>query len=419
MSEHNAPAPKSSDDPAFTLPASLAALRLPLCVGGLIVMLFGWWLASDIGDHGDNFGMSVYLTAAVYCMTIVLGCLFFVLIQHLVRAGWSIVVRRIAELVMVMVIPMGILFIPVLASLWTGEGTLYSWDNPEYAIEHGLPLDVWQEKLRWLNQGWFTVRTIGYFAVWSALALFFFKNSVRQDKTGEKAITDKMQYWSGPAVMLFSLTTTFAAFDWVMSLAPMWFSTMFGVYLFAGSILGAHCLLAVVSYVLQKQGALRDEVTVEHYHDLGKLIFGFVFFWTYISFSQFLLIWYGNIPEETEWFYVRQIGSWGYVALALIFFHWMLPFAGTMSRHVRRRPGLVCAWGAYLLIMHYVDVYFMIMPTVEDGNVGGVMGVVASILCVVGMAGLLSGLCLGLAQQNKVVAVRDPRLGESVAFENF
>ncbi len=419
MSEHNAPAPKSSDDPAFMLPASLAALRLPLCVGGFLLMLLGWYLANGIGEHGQNFGLSVYLTAAVYCMTIVLGCLFFVLIQHLVRAGWSIVVRRIAELAMVMVIPMGILFIPVLASLWMGEGTLYRWDNPEYGPEHGLPPEIWGEKLRWLNEGWFTVRTIGYFAVWTLLALFFFKNSVRQDQTGDKAITDKMQYWSGPAVMLFSLTTTFAAFDWVMSLAPMWFSTMFGVYLFAGSILGAHCLLAVSSYVLQKQGAMRDEVTVEHYHDLGKLIFGFVFFWTYISFSQFLLIWYGNIPEETVWFYVRQNGNWGIVALVLIFFHWMLPFAGTMSRHVRRKPGLVCAWGAYLLIMHYVDVYFMIMPSVEEGNAGGVMGVAASIMCVVGMAGLLSGLCLGIAQQNKVVAVRDPRLGESIAFENI
>ena len=419
MSEHSAPAPKSVDDPAFMLPASLAALRIPLCVGGLIVMLLGWYLANDIGSDGGNFGMSVYLTAAVYCMTIVLGCLFFVLIQHLVRAGWSIVVRRIAELVMVMVIPMGILFIPIIASLWTGDGILYRWDDAGYAAEHGLPQAVWAEKLRWLNQEWFTVRTIGYFAVWTMLALFFFKNSVRQDQTGEKAITDKMQYWSGPAVMLFSATTTFAAFDWVMSLAPMWFSTMFGVYLFAGSILGAHCLLAVVSYVLQKKGAMRDEVTVEHYHDLGKLIFGFVFFWTYISFSQYLLIWYGNIPEETEWFYVRQLGTWGGVALVLIFFHWMLPFAGTMSRHVRRKPGLVCAWGAYLLVMHYLDVYFMIMPSAEQGNAGGTMGVVASVLCVVGMVSLLTGLCLGLAQQNKVVAVRDPRLGESIAFENI
>lgn len=419
MSEHSSPAPKSADDPAFTLPASLAALRLPLCGGGLGVMLLGWWLARGVGEYGDNFAMSVYLTAAVYCTTIVLGSLFFVIIQHLVRAGWSIVVRRIAELAMVMIIPMAILFIPVVGSLWMGEGILYKWDNPGYGAEHGIPEEVWTEKLRWLDEGWFAARTVGYFTVWTLLALFFFKNSVRQDQTGDKAITDKMQYWSGPAVMLFAGTTTFAAFDWVMSLAPMWFSTMFGVYLFAGSILGAHCLLAVASFVLQKTGAMRDEVTVEHYHDLGKLIFGFVFFWTYISFSQYLLIWYGNIPEETEWFYVRQLGTWGGVALVLIFLHWMLPFAGTMSRHVRRKPALVCGWAVYLLIMHYVDVYFMIMPAAAEGAAGGVNGVIASILCVVGMVSLLTGLALGLARQTKVVAVQDPRLGESIAFENI
>lgn len=156
MSEHSAPALKSADDPAFMLPASLAALRLPLCVGGLFVMLLGWWLASGVGSDdlseveaahiGANFGMSVYLTAAVYCMTIVLGSLFFVLIQHLVRAGWSIVVRRIAELVMVMVIPMGILFIPIIGSLWMGDGTLYRWDNAQYAAEHGFPEAVWTDR---------------------------------------------------------------------------------------------------------------------------------------------------------------------------------------------------------------------------------------------------------------------------------
>jgi len=419
MSEHTAPSIKSVDDPAFKLPASLAALQFPLCIGGLIALCIGWGLASRIGDYGSNFGMSVYLTAFVYCMTLVLGSLFFVIIQHLVRAGWSIVVRRIAELVMLMVIPMGILFLPILGSLWLGDGTLYHWDDPAYGTDNHLPEEIWNEKLRWLNKGWFTVRTIGYFAVWSVLALFFFKNSVRQDETGEKAITDKMQFWSGPAVILFSLTTTMAAFDWVMSLAPMWFSTMFGVYLFAGSILAAHCLIAVLSFVLQKAGAMRDEVTVEHYHDLGKLIFGFVFFWTYISFSQYLLIWYGNIPEETHWFYIRQVGTWGGVALALIFLHWMLPFAGTMSRHVRRKPALVCGWGVYLLIMHYVDVYFMIMPEANQGNAGGVMGVVGSVLCVAGMLAILMGLVVGRAYHNKVVPVRDPRLGESIAFENI
>ncbi|MGI9471772.1 MAG: hypothetical protein ACR2NZ_09590, partial [Rubripirellula sp.] len=218
MSEHSAPAIKSADDPAFQLPSSLAALRLPLCGGGLVALVAGFGLAYARVDA--KFGMAAYLTALIYCITLVIGSLFFVLIQHLCRAGWSTVVRRIAELVMVMIIPLAVLFLPILVSLWMGEGTLYSWDEGlEYGIENHLPMDLWQEKLRWLDQGWFTVRAIGYFAVWSGLAIFFFRGSVRQDETGEKAITDRLQFWSGPAVMLFSLTTSFAAFDWVMSLA--------------------------------------------------------------------------------------------------------------------------------------------------------------------------------------------------------
>ena len=227
-----------------------------------------------------------------------------------------------------------------------------------------------------------------------------------------------MQFWSGPAVILFAGTSTLAAFDWVMSLSPMWFSTMFGVYMFAGGILSAHCAIAAGCYILQRHGALRDEVTVEHYHDLGKYIFGFIFFWTYIAFSQYMLIWYGNIPEETEWFFHRQEGAWGTLSLALIFLHWMLPFAGTMSRHVRRNPTLVFGWSLYILVMHFVDVYWMIMPEAKSG-VGEFGGVIASLLCVLGMVALLLGLMLRLAEQTKVIAVRDPRLGESIAFENI
>jgi hypothetical protein len=183
-------------------------------------------------------------------------------------------------------------------------------------------------------------------------------------------------------------------------------------------------VLAVSAYVLQEQGALRDEVTVEHYHDLGKFMFGFVFFWTYISFSQYLLIWYGNIPEETVWFYDRQLGSWGTLGLLLIFFHWMLPFLGLLSRHVRRNPTLVFGWAVYLLLMHFIDVYWMIMPEsipvegAEHATMGGVRGVISSLLCVGGMLSLLTGLVLRVAQQTKVVAVHDPRLRESIAFEN-
>lgn len=423
MSEHARPVVKPADDPAFQLPASLSAISFPLLIGGVLILLGGWALGTFGVDA--KIGMSAYLTAFMYCLTLATGCLFFVLIQHLVRAGWSTVVRRIAELFMVMVIPMAVLFIPILASVFLGEGILYRWDDPTYAEANFLPLNSWGEKSKWLNQNWFFVRAVIYFVVWAALAIYYFRGSVNQDETGQRVVTDRMQYWAGPATMAFCGVTSFAAFDWVMSLAPFWFSTMFGVYMFAGSVLAAHCLICISAFTLQKAGAMRDEVTVEHYHDLGKLIFGFTFFWTYISFSQYLLIWYGNIPEETEWFYHRQEGNWLYVSIALIFFHWMLPFAGTMLRHVRRRPWAMACWAVYLLVMHYVDVFWMIMPEAHAAlpgsapSVVNAMGVGASVLCVVGMLMLMVGLVLRVAQHTRVVAVRDPRLLESMAFENI
>ncbi len=415
MSEHAPVVVKPADDPAFKLPESLSGLSVPLCFGGGIALAAGFMLGFFSVD--DTFAFSAYLTAFIYCLTIALGSLFFVLIQHLCRAGWSIVVRRIAELMMVMVFPLALLFLPILVSLF-GDGTLYRWDGSDYATSHHLDETMWATKTTYLTTWFFWVRALVYFTIWIGLAYYFFKGSTSQDDTGEKAMTDRMQYWSGPAVMLFSLSLSFAAFDWVMSLSPMWFSTMFGVYLFAGSILSAHCAIAAGTFLLQKKGALKDEVTVEHYHDLGKLIFGFVFFWTYISFSQFLLIWYGNIPEETEWFWIRQDETWSVVAIALILLHWLVPFAAIMSVKVRRKPHLVALVAVYVLIMHYVDVYFMIVPEAHVGH-GSVLGVLSSLLCVAGMVALMLGLILRVASKTKLAAVRDPRFRESLAFENF
>lgn len=425
MSEHAAPVVKPADDPAFQLPSSLGGFRLPLLVGGLILLLVGMGLAfASAEETMPRFGYSAYLAAYLYVLTIVLGCLFFVLIQHLVRAGWSVVVRRLAEFVMIMVVPMAVLFLPILFSLFF-EGRLYVWTDPGFAEEHGISKAVWENKRDYLNAGFFSIRAVVYFIVWVALAVYYWRGSVRQDETGERAATDRMQYWAGPAVMLFALSLTFAAFDWGMSLAPMWFSTMFGVYIFAGGILSAHCVITLATFVLQRNGAIKDEVTVEHYHDLGKYIFGFVVFWTYIAFSQYLLIWYANIPEETEWFYTRQLGPYAWLSVALIGLHWFLPFAGTMSRYVRRRPGLMAFWAGYLLVMHFIDIYWIVMPearTLEHGiipTMGGALGLIASVLCVVGMAGLVAGLVLQVAGGNHLVPVRDPRLRESIAFENM
>ena len=321
---------------------------------------------------------------------------------------------------MMMIIPAAVLFLPILVTLFSGEGTLYSWDKSDFGTAHGVDPDVWNEKSRWLTQGWFAIRAVIYFGVWAALAVYFYRSSTTQDETGELAATDRMQYWSGPAVMVFCLITTMAAFDWVMSLAPMWFSTMFGVYIFTGSVLSAHCLIAVSAFVLQKKGAMRDEVTDEHYHDLGKLIFGFTLFWVYISFSQYLLIWYANIPEETEWFFHRQNNDWWMLSIAMVFLHWLIPFLGTMCMAARRRPWVIVFWACWILVMHFVDIFWMVMPEAFiHGNDHLAMGVVAAVLCTLGMVALAIGLTLRLASGTKVVAVRDPRLAESIAFENI
>lgn len=413
MTDH-ATSPKPADDPAFQLPGPLASLSLPLCVGGFVALLAGTALGLVAVDQ--RFGMSAYLTAFMYCLTIAIGCLFFVLIQHLCRAGWSVVVRRVAELMMIMVIPLAILFLPLLAAAIGGD--LYAWNADGYAAEHGVDDQVWEQKRRWLNPTWFTIRSVIYLAIWCGLAIWYFRRSREQDETGEITLTERMQAWSGPAIILFAFCTTFAAFDWVMSLAPMWFSTMFGVYIFTGSILAAHCAITAATYLLQKRGAMRDEVTFEHYHDLGKLIFGFICFWGYIAFSQYMLIWYANIPEETIWFYNRETPPWGVLSMILLFLHWGLPFFATMSLHVRRRPGAMFFWAVYILVFHYIDLFWVVMPEAGAG-LGGVAGVAASLLCVFGMVALMIGLVLRVAGGLRVVPVRDPRLGESLAFENI
>ncbi|MEM6473375.1 MAG: hypothetical protein AAF802_27705, partial [Planctomycetota bacterium] len=329
MAEHAATPVKPANDPAFTLPAFMGGLQIPLLGGGLGALLLGVILAfSSESETMPRFGFSTYLTAFLYVTTIVLGCLFFVLIQHLVRAGWSVVVRRVAECFMILIVPLALFFLPILFSLFF-DGKLFVWTDPDYATDHGINETIWNNKLSFLNPVFFTIRSVVYFAIWIAIAVFYWRTSTKQDETGQLIATERMQFWSGPSVMLFALSLSFAAFDWGMSLAPMWFSTMFGVYLFAGGILSAHCLITIFTYVCQRNGAIKDEVTTEHYHDLGKYMFGFTVFWTYIAFSQYLLIWYGNIPEETEWFYVRQHTGFGAMSVALIFFHWLVPFFGT------------------------------------------------------------------------------------------
>ena len=279
------------------LPESSLWHKLPLIT--LIVGVVALGLAAAMAWGTKQFFFS-YLVAFCYFLSLAIGGLFFVIVQFATRAGWSVVVRRVAEHLM-STLP---LFVPLFIPIAIGLHELYHWTHAE-AVSTDPLLTA---KSPYLNERGFYFRAAAYFAVWVTLARLFHARSIKQDSSGDVGLTKKMQVLSGPAIALFAFTVTFAAFDWIMSLDPHWYSTMFGPYFFAGAVVSEFALLAVLHILLQRAGGF-GQVNAEHYHDLGKLLFGFTVFWAYIAFSQFMLIWYSNIPEETLW-YAHRGGPW-------------------------------------------------------------------------------------------------------------
>jgi hypothetical protein len=225
-----------------------------------------------------------------------------------------------------------------------------------------------------------------------------------------------MQRLAAPATFIFAVTLTFAAFDFGMSLEPEWFSTMFGVYFFAGSVVGFFALLPLSTFLLQKMGWLSRTVTVEHYHDMGKLVFAFIVFWTYIAFSQYMLIWYGNLPEETFWFLRRQTGEWTQLSLLLLFGHFAVPFFGLISRSPKRRKAVLAIASIWVLFMHFVDMYYVVMPHTSAERIP--LSIV-DVACFLGIGGIFVAAAAHRLARLSLIPVKDPRLQESLAFENF
>ncbi len=365
-------------------------------------------LAATTQGGWDRF-YPAYLVSFVFLLSLALGALFFVLIQHVTRSGWSVAVRRLAEGIAPNVFfPMAFLVLPVVAGL----RTLYPWtDRAAVAADHLL-----HAKEPWLNIPFFLGRTVFYFGVWSALALWFHRKSTSQDKSGDPRITRSMETTSTVSLILFAFTVTFFAFDYLMSLTPHWYSTIFGIYFFAGCILGFFALMSVMAFAVQRAGALRRTITTEHYHDLGKLIFAFTVFWAYIGFSQYMLMWYANLPEETIWYAARQTGSWTALSLVLLFGHFIVPFLALMSRNVKRRKGLLVAGGAWMLLMHWADVYWLVMPEKSPGTIPFSLMDVAVFL---GIGGLFFAAAVRRLGAHPLVPVKDPRLSESLGYETF
>jgi hypothetical protein len=348
-----------------------------------------------------------WLVSFLFFLSLAVGALFFVLIQYASQGAWGIVLRRIGETIFATLPVMAALFLPLLLGL----RDLYSWSVPG-AAEHDALL---RWKSPYLNVPFFLIRAAIYFGSWSFIALLYYRGSRSQDVTGDPAVSARLRRFAGPAIIVLALTQTFASIDWIMSLTPHWYSTIMGIYFFSGAFVAFIALLSVVATAMRGAGLLDTVISAEHLQDIGKFLFAFTAFWAYIAFSQFLLIWYANLPEETIFYKARLEGSWETISLLLMAGHFAVPFFYLMGRDVKRRGWTLAAGGLWLLAMHFVDLYWQVMPTLHPE---GVRPSPLDVAAFVAIGGGFAAAASWLMRRNALVPLRDPRLAESLAFEN-
>ena len=430
-------------------------------VAGLGILGAG---AGALGDS-ERFAFS-YLFAYVAFLTIALGGVFFGLLQWLTSAGWSVTIRRFTEFLHWPLWLFAILFIPIALNIdtlypWTehhdaghgeesgehGEGEhgehgtaaghgaaaghghghdkVLSADELTHEIEHEAHGKVMALKEPYLNKPFFFGRAVFYFLSWIFISRKFFKNSTDQDKSGDAGLTVSSQRFAPVALIFFALTTTFAAFDWLMSLEPTWISTIFGVNFFAQSIVSMFAVTILVGLSLRANGHFKKAVNVEHFHDLGKLQLGFLIFWAYVNFSQFMLIWYASIPEETTYYHRRWSeggDGWKAWSLALIFGHFIVPFFIILSRNAKRALSPLGVGAAIILFFHFVMVYWLVLPyyggQLPVDQRPGLSPSLLDLACLAAVGGLYFTAVVYRMTQHPIIPVKDPRLPRSLHFVN-
>ena len=295
-----------------------------------------------------------YLFACMFCLGLALGCQAVLMLHHITGGAWGIPIRRPLEAATRTLPVIALLFLPLLLGL----KTLYEWARPE-EVAHDVIL---QHKAAYLNVPFFLLRAALCFAAWMAFAWFLNRWSREQDEAPRRGLTRRLQLLSSAGLVAYGLTITFFAIDWAMSLEPHWYSTMYGVLFLAGQSLSGFALIIAVTVLLARMPPLSAFVTPKHFHDLGKLMLAFVMFWAYVSFSQYLIIWSGNLPEEIPWYLRRLQGGWGWFGMALILLHFLLPFLLLLPASANRNPRTLAFVACLVVSMRFVDVFWLIRP---------------------------------------------------------
>ena len=365
-------------------------LRLVLIGGALLVVC----IVAGFSDSGDFFRS--YLVAFLFWIGITLGCLAILMIQHLTGGQWALVIRRILEAGSRTLPLMAVAALPLLA----GMKTLYVWSRP------GQTDPVILAKRIYLNAGFFTGRMIFYFACWFLLAHLLNKWS-RAEDDGNASLAKHMEGMSGGGLVLYALTVTFASVEWVMSIEPRWYSSIYGLLFAVGQVLGAFALAVTVLIWLSDREPLSEVVTPSHFQDLGSFLLTFVMLWAYLEFSQFLITWGGNLSEEIPWYIRRMKGAWGGVGLLLVVLNFVLPFFLLLMRDIKRRARSLVVVAVMLLVMRLVDMYWMVLPAFGGGNVHLTW---TNVVLPFGMGGIWLAYFMWQLQRLPILPVNDPRL---------
>ncbi|MSV30054.1 MAG: hypothetical protein EXQ52_15105 [Bryobacterales bacterium] len=353
----------------------------------------------------DQFLRS-YLVGYLLVLGVVLGSLAILMLHQLTGGSWGLVIRRVLEAATRTVPLMAVLFLP----LALGVGRLYKWaDRAVVSADHLL-----QIKSAYLNVPFFMGRAVLYFGAWSLLAYLMNKFSAEQDAVGAHPASDKLQKLAGPGLLVYGGTITFAAIDWIMSLDPHWSSTMLGILVMGGQCVSALAFVIAITVFLARRKPMCDVITPAHLHDLGKLMFAFVMLWAYFSFSQLLIIWSANLPEEIPWYLRRFNHGWQWVGLTLIVFHFALPFVLLLSRDIKRDNRQLTGIAIWLLIMRLTDLFFLVAPEFsKDSFAFHWLDPMAPI----GLGGIWLSYFLTQLKRRALMPVHDPNLEEALEHE--
>jgi len=384
----------------YTPPADITRTRNVAFAVGLLftlALILGAVLSPGHFFHG-------YLVGFVFWTGITVGSLALLMLQHLTGGAWGLVIRRVLEASTRTFPLLLLLFIPVAIGL----KHIYPWTDA--AVMNSTP--ALQKKTSFLNPSFFILRAFVYFAIWSALAMALNWLSLQQDRAASREVRKRMQMISGPGLVVTIICITFAAIDWVMSLDPSWYSTIYGLIFVASWALSALAFTILIMSWLSAREPMNAVVQPRHSHDWGNLTLTLVMLWTYFAFSQYLLIWSGNLPEETTWYVARKQGGWGAIALAVVIFQFAFPFLMLLSRATKKNAQRLAMLAALILVMRIIDVIWLIEPTYSRGDfVFNWMDYVAPIA----IGGLWLGTFAWQLQKRPLLPINDPQLEQAVA----